>query len=245
MRNLQWIKRVLLSIQRHTVLPIPKLRQVTGDDLGWSAIFLVLPALLAGGAMLLARYLVGLLVPYYVAVFILMVGVEYGVSSLDQIRDMAHGDTESDRHFFWGSIAVLILPLAKIFLLAETAEYYFGVEMAGIILAAPIAGRIGWLTAAATVDRHDRHTEPELYQHISTGQWSVGVVLLLIPLLFFFTLRAFFFVIPIFTLIFILAWILDKTAMAKRRIVGFCAEFAEVLFLLLLPVLMYLTERIL
>lgn len=245
MRNLQWIKRVLLCVQRHTVLPIPKLRQVTGDDLGWSAIFLFLPALIAGGAMLLTKYLVGLLVPYYMAAFILMIGVEYGISSLDQARDMALGSVDNDRHFFWGSIAVLILPLAKIFLLAETAEYYFGVEMAGIIMAVPIAGRIGWLTAAAAVDRHDRHTEPELYQQISTAQWSVGIVLLLIPLLFFFTLRAFFFVIPLFVLIFILAWILDKTRMAKRRIVGFCAEFAELLFLLLLPVLMYVTERIL
>ena len=245
MRNLQWIKRAFLCLQRHTVLPIPRIRQVTGDDLGWSAIFLFIPALLAGGAMLLTKYLVGLLVPYYMAAFVLMVGVEYGISSLDQARDMALGDTEPDRHFFWGSIAVLILPLAKIFLLAETAEYYFGVEMAGIIMALPIAGRIGWLTAAAAVDRHDLHTEPELYQQISTGQWSVGIVLLLIPLLFFFTLRAFFFVIPVFTLVFVLSWILDKTAMAKRRIVGFCAEFAEVLFLLLLPLLMYVTERIL
>lgn len=245
MRNLQWIKRVFLCVQRHTVLPIPRIRQVTGDDLGWSAIFLFLPALLAGGAMLLTRFLVGLLVPYYMAAFVLMAGVEYGISSLDQIRDMALGDAGTKRHFFWSSIAVLILPLAKVFLLAETAEYYFDIEMAGIILAVPIAGRIGWLTAAATVDRHERHTEPELYQQISTGQWSVGIVLLLIPLLFFFTLRAFFFVIPIFTLIFVLSWILDKTAMAKRRIVGFCAEFAEILFLLLLPLLMYAAERIL
>lgn len=244
MRNLQWIKRVLLCVQRHTVLPIPRIRQVTGDDLGWSAIFVFFPAMLAGSCMLLARYLVGLLVPYYMAAFILMIGVEYGIGSLDQIRDMALGD-ESDRHFFWTGIAVLVIPLAKIFLLAETAEYYFGIEMAGIIMALPIAGRIGWLTAAATVDRHDRHTEPELFQQISTAQWSVGIVLLLIPLLFFFTLRAFFFVIPLFALIFLLAWILDKTAMAKRRIVGFCAEFAELLFLLLLPVLMYVTERIL
>jgi|GEM_PF-6030218 len=245
MRNLQWIKRVLLCVQRHTVLPIPRIRQVTGDDLGWSAIFLFMPALLAGGSMLLAKYLIGLLVPYYMAAFVLMVGGEYGIGTMDQARDMALGDTGTGRHFFWSSIAVLILPLAKIFLLAETAEYYFGVEMAGIIMAVPIAGRIGWLTAAATVDRHDQHTEPELFQHISTGQWSVGIVLLLIPLLFFFTLRAFFFVIPVFGLIFVLAWILDKTAMAKRRVVGFCAEFAEVLFLLLLPVLMYATERIL
>ena len=245
MRNLQWIKRALLCIQRHTVLPIPRIRQVTGDDLGWSAIFLLLPALLAGGCMLLTKYLVGLLVPYYMAAFILMIGVEYGLSSLDQVRDMALGGADTERHFFWSSIAVLIIPLLKIFLLAETSEYYFGAEMAGIILALPIAGRIGWLTAAATVDRHEKHTEPELYQQISTGQWSVGIVLLLIPLLFFFTLRAFFFVIPLFALIFALAWILDKTAMAKRRIVGFCAEFSEVLFLLLLPLLMYVTERIL
>lgn len=40
MRHLQWVKRVLLCFQRHTVLPIPNIREVSGDDLGWSAIFL-------------------------------------------------------------------------------------------------------------------------------------------------------------------------------------------------------------
>lgn len=245
MRQTRWVKRVLLCLQRHTVLPIPRFREVSGDDLGWSSIFLVLPALLTGGAMLLTRYLVGLLVPYYVAAFILMVGVEYALSSQDQIRDMALGDGGTDRHFVWRGVAVWVIPLAKVFLLAETAEYYFGAEMAGIILGVPIAGRIGWLTAAATIDRRDKQTEPALYQQIGTAQWSVGIVLLLLPLLFFFTLRSFFFVIPLLMLIFALAWVLDKTAMAKRRIVGLCAELAEIVFLLLLPVLMYVTDLLL
>jgi cobalamin synthase len=245
LRDLQWIKRLLLCVQRHTVLPIPGINRVSADDLGWSAIFLTLPALLAGGGMLLARYLTGVLVPYYVAPFILMVGAEYAVSSLDQARYMALGDSAVEKNYFWSRIAVLIFPLAKIFLLAETAEYYFGLEMIGLIVAVPIAGRVGWLTAAAAVDRGEKHEEPALFQQIGIPQWSVGIVLLIIPLLFFFMWKSFFLVIPLFSIIFVLAWVMDKTSMEKRRIVGICAEFAEVLFLLLVPVLMYVAERIL
>lgn len=242
MHDLRWIKRGFLCLRRHTVLPIPALQRVSGDDLGWSAIFLVLPALLAGGFMLLTRYLTGLLVPYYMAPFILLIAVEYGVSSLDQMTYMVEG---GEKKLFWSHIAALMIPLAKIFLLAETAEYYFGAEMAGIIIALPIAGRIGWLTAAATVDRREKSPEPTLFQQIGTAQWSIGVVLLLLPLLFFFMLKSFFFVVPLLAVSFLFAWLLDMTKMEKRRIVGFCAEFSEIVFLLLVPILMYAAERIL
>jgi adenosylcobinamide-GDP ribazoletransferase len=201
-----WVKRLILMIQFLTRIPIPISISASNEEISWGTIFFPIVGLIVGLFMVLGYYLgtltkLSILPAILAVVFQIIITGFFHIDGLGDTFDGLFCNKDRDgilnvmrdsRTGTGGVIAIITDILIKTLLLAEIASQYGGWYKIAFIIAMPMIGRMGMLTAAglSTYARSEGGLGKAFVDGVGTVQWGIGLAVGTVVLIFFFGANA-------------------------------------------------------
>lgn len=251
---MNWFKRFILMVQFLTRIPISINLDIEQADFTWGIIFFPVVGLIVGLVMALGYYL-GSLLGLNLIPFLLVITFQIlitGALHIDGLGDTCDGFFSNknregmltimrdSRIGTNGSVAIFIDVLFKFVLLYELTRGINELTTLYIIIALPVAGKVGMLTATAksTYARSDSGLGKLFIDDVGFWQWLFGIIFSLVIFYLFFSVYGIIYV----CMILLVAYLF--TVFAEKKIggmtgdtLGAANEICEIAFLLFFTII--------